>query len=102
MGDSWKYFVVELTYLIPFEQFGDATPAHRAFLQAGYDQGWVLLSGPQTPRKGGIIITRAPSRAALEEFFTNDPFNQRKLATYRFIEFDPVKRQPYIEDWAAG
>lgn len=99
MKTDWKFFVIEITYLIPFEQMSEIVPEHRAFLQTGYDQGWILVSGPKLPKTGGIIVTRAPSQEAVESFFANDPFLAHKVATYQFIEFDPVKRQGFIENW---
>ena len=102
MTASWKFFIIEVTYLIPADQLGETLAEHRAFLQTGYDQGWLLLSGPQVPRTGGMIIARAPSREELETFFAQDPYKVNKLATYRFIEFEPVKRAGFMEEWVTG
>jgi uncharacterized protein YciI len=102
MSEAWKFFLLELTYTIPADQLGDALTEHRAFLQTGYDKGWLLLSGPLVPRTGGILVARAPSRAAIETFFLDDPYALKGLATYHFIEFDPVKRATFIEDWVTG
>lgn len=99
MRDDWKFFVIELTYTVPFERMGEIVPEHRAFLQNGYDQGWILISGPQLPKTGGIIVAKAPSKEALVSLFSHDPFQVHQVATYRFIEFDPVKRQEYLENW---
>lgn len=93
------YFIVELTYTVPYEQLASALPAHRAYLQPAYDEGWLLVSGPQLPRTGGIIVARSHSLDQLMQFFASDPFHVQGLATYRFIEFDPVKRQPWIDPW---
>jgi uncharacterized protein YciI len=95
-----RHFIVELTYTVPFEQLADALPAHRDYLNAGYERSWLLFSGPQLPKTGGIIVARAPSLEALQQFFLHDPFQTRGLATYRYIEFDPVRRQPFMEAWA--
>jgi uncharacterized protein YciI len=96
-----KHFVVEITYAVPFEQIVAALPEHRAFLQTGYDKGWLLCSGPQEPKTGGIVVARAPSKADIEQFFADDPYIKKKVATYRFVEFSPVKRQPFLEPWVA-
>lgn len=97
-----KFFIIEITYRIPAEQLGENLTKHRAFLQTGYDQGWLLLSGPQVPKTGGIIVARAPSREAIETFFAQDPYQVNSLATYRFVEFEPVKRAALMEDWVSG
>ncbi len=96
------HFVVEITFTVELSRIEPILPEHRAFLQTGYDRGWLLMSGPQNPRVGGMVIARAPSKAELETFFRNDPYTQAGVATYRFVEFNPVKRQPFLENWAAG
>lgn len=102
MPRAMLHFVIEITYTAPLAEIDRVLPAHRAFLQTGYDRGWLLASGPQNPRTGGIIIARAPSRAELETFFRDDPYQQAKAALYRFVEFNPVKRQPLLEAWVTG
>lgn len=94
-----NHFVVEITYSVPFEQLSATVPAHRAFLQTGYDRGWLLCSGPLPSRTGGIVVARAPSLEELEAFFTDDPYQRQNLATYRFIAFEPVKFQPFLAEW---
>jgi uncharacterized protein YciI len=94
-----KHFVIEITYLAKLAKIDEVLPEHRAFLQTGYDRGWLLMSGPQNPRIGGFIIARAPSQEELETFFKNDPYQQKNMAAYRFIEFQPVKRAPFMEPW---
>ncbi len=94
-----KNFVIEVTYSVPFEQMAHFVPDHRAFLQLGYDRGWLLMSGPQVPKTGGLIVARAPSLVELQQFFQDDPFQKNGVASYRFVEFEPVKRQAWLEDW---
>jgi uncharacterized protein YciI len=97
-----KHFIIEITYTGTPEQIAATVNEHRAFLQTGYDKGWLLMSGPQNPKIGGIVIARAPSLEELQAFFKNDPYPTRKLATYRFVEFEPIKRQPFLESWVNG
>ena len=97
-----KHFIIELTYTISNEQIAEITPEHRAFLQTGYDRGWLLMSGPQVPRTGGLVVGRAPSLEAMQQFFQDDPYQKKGAATYRFIEFDPVRLQPWMKDWVSG
>ncbi|MBI4928808.1 MAG: hypothetical protein HY835_13650 [Anaerolineae bacterium] len=94
-----QHFLVMVNYLIPAEQLGDALTEHRAFLQTGYDAGLLLMSGPRSPRTGGLVVARAESLAEIQSFFKDDPYQVKGLATYEFIPFDPVKRQPFLEDW---
>ncbi len=94
-----KHFVIEVSYTVPLDQIDEALSLHRTFLQTGYDKGWLLMSGPQNPRTGGLIIARAPSLAEISEFFKKDPYSMNNLAAYRFIEFEPVIKAPIIENW---
>ena len=97
-----KHFLVDIHYLLPFEQLTDILPEHRAFLQTGYDMGILLMSGPKEPRTGGFVIARSESQATLESFFENDPYKTKKVASHSFLEFNPVKFQPWLDDWIKG
>jgi uncharacterized protein YciI len=97
-----KHFIIQSTFTVPFERLGDKVAAHRACLQKGYDQGWILCSGPQSSKLGGFIVARAPSLEAIKAFFANDPYELEGLAQYRFTEFEPVKRQPFLDQWFTG
>jgi uncharacterized protein YciI len=94
-----KHFLVDITYLVPVDDLTDILPQHRTFLQKGYDQGWLLMSGPRLDKLGGIVICRAPSQDALEAFFRDDPYAIHGVAIHRFVEFNPVKRQNWLENW---
>jgi len=94
-----KHFIVEIDYRIPAEQIGEVVAEHRAYLKKGYDQGWLLFSGPKVPKTGGMIIARAPSLEALQKFFQSDPYFVKSIADYRFVEFDPVLRQAWLDEW---
>ncbi len=97
-----KFFVVEITYTAPLTEIDRVLQSHREFLQTGYDQQRLLLSGPQNPRKGGVIIARAESLEDAQSFFARDPYQVNKLATYRYIEFTPVKHQPIVAEWISA
>ena len=97
-----KHFVVEIIYTAPIEKIEAVLPEHRAFLQTGYDRGWLLMSGPMSPRTGGIVVARAPSLEELQSFFRQDPYALHHVAAHRFSEFTPVKRQPLVEGWVNG
>ena len=96
------HFIIEITYTAALPEFERALPSHRAFLQTGYDRGLLLMSGPQNPRTGGILVARAATRDELEAFLQGDPYRVLGLASYRFIEFNPVKRSPLVEGWISG
>src|SRR5271154_2572051 len=97
-----KHFIVEATYLAPHEKIKEAQPRHRVWLQKGYDLGLFLCSGPADPPVGGFLVARAKSMADLKSMFEEEPFHVEKLASVTFREFQPVKRQPWTEDWFSG
>jgi uncharacterized protein YciI len=68
-----KHFLLEGEHLAPFEDMADLVPAHRAFLQRGYDAGHFLCSGPQVPPRGGFLLARAESREKLDEILAEEP-----------------------------
>lgn len=94
-----KYFMIEITYTAPIEKIDETLKFHREFLQTGYNQNLLLLSGPQNPRSGGIIIARAKTLNEIKDFFKNDPYQQRGQAEYRFVEFSPVKHAKLVDSW---
>ncbi len=97
-----RHFVVTLTFLTPFESFGEAVPRHAAFLREGYDAGMLLVSGPREPRTGGIVVARAGSEEALRTYMDRDPFALEGLATYDVAEFSPTMSSPVLSEWVAG
>ena len=97
-----KHFLVEATYCAPIEQIRASYPSHRAWLQKGYDRGLFLCSGPKNPPVGGYLVARAESADALKAMFQDEPLNAENLATFTFNEFEPVKRQPWTEEWFVG
>ena len=60
-----KYYVIESHFEKPFETFGDIVPQHRAWLQAWYDKGVLLCSGPKSDKTGGMLVGRADDISAM-------------------------------------
>ena len=94
-----KHFVVEIIYKAPIEKITELRPVHREFLKKGYEKGLLLVSGPQTPQIGGIVIARAESMEEIAEYFSGDPYSTANAAHYQFIEFNPVSRQEFMNGW---
>ena len=94
-----KHFVVEIIYKAPIHKIEEVLSRHREFLDEGYKKGMLLMSGPQVPRIGGIVIARAESMEALAEYFSNDPYLTEGLAHYQYIEFNPAKKNEIISEW---
>jgi uncharacterized protein YciI len=94
-----KHFIVEIIYKAPIEKVNEARERHRAFLETGYSKKLILMSGPQVPRTGGIIVARAESMEDIARFLANDPYQKEKIAEYKFVEFTPVHSQDLIKEW---
>ncbi len=90
-----KYFLINLTYVVPLEKVQEITPEHRAYLKTNYDAGILLFSGPRVPRTGGVLFARAEDISVINEMIANDPFKTRGIAEYEIIEIAPVM-------WAEG
>lgn len=97
-----KHFIIEITFKVPIENFPEIVTEHRAFLQTGYEAGLLLCSGPKEPRVGGMVVARAESLEILTDFFLNDPYKNNDVAEYRFIEFNPIKYQGFLQNWIDG
>ncbi|MDD3467999.1 MAG: YciI family protein [Campylobacterales bacterium] len=80
-------FVITVTYTKPLEEVEKYLEDHREFLANGYKKGFLLLSGAQVPRVGGIIIGRFWSKEEAEAFIHKDPFFVAKVAEYNITEF---------------
>lgn len=92
-------FVVLLTYLKPLEDVERVVVPHRAYLDELYQKGVLLMSGPQIPRSGGVLIARSgQSRESLLSLLEQDPFCREGIATYDVIEFDPIKHHSALKD----
>lgn len=94
---------MEGEHLAPFEEFRHLQPAHHAFLQKGYDDGFFLFSGPQIPHHGGFLVARAASREDLDALLADEPFvKAKKMRFSQITEFHPAQCHPLLKGWFAG
>ncbi len=84
-------FIAIVTYKKPLEEVDRFLQAHRDYLAVHYAAGHLIASGPQTPRVGGVIMIKAESRAEVDSFISQDPFNINGIADYQIVEFTPTK-----------
>jgi len=84
-------FLIMLHYQQPLDIVDEYLPRHREFLQLGYDKNYFIVSGPQTPRVGGVVLSQLTDKAQLENILKEDPFYTAGIAEYEIIEFSPVK-----------
>jgi len=83
-------FIINIAYRVDLKIIEQNLSAHRAFLQIGYKKGFLIASGPRTPRVGGCVIGVFNSIQNVDEFIKNDPFYVNNLAKYEIVEFSPV------------
>ena len=88
--DSTHLFLIDVAYMADLPTIEAHLAEHRAYLAKGYEAGFLLASGPKTPRTGGMIIGRFTSREEAQAFANNDPFALKGVASHTIVEFDPV------------
>lgn len=91
-------FVVILKYTVPLEKIDLFKSAHIDFLETYYAKNCFLLSGPQVPRNGGLILAQCDSKDSLQKILKQDPLVINNLATYEIIEFSPTKFSPLFDN----
>jgi len=92
-------YVVLLSYKKPMEDIERLTVPHRAFLDTLYANEVLLISGPQVPRTGGVLVARGGrSKDELMEILKGDLFYTEGIADYTILEFTPVKHHAALKD----
>lgn len=84
-------FIVLIHFKKPLVEIEPYVAEHRRYLDAGYQQDLLVVSGPRNPRVGGVLVSQAQDRARLEAFLAKDPYSIQQLADYELIEFAAVK-----------
>lgn len=74
-------------------------PLHAKHIATGIESGNVLLAGPKPEEGGGLMIARFPSREALDEFLSRDPFVTFGLAHFEVKEFLLNDRSENVKAW---
>lgn len=94
-------FVILLNYIKPLSEVDRFVEEHREFLERNYASGHFLLSGRKEPRTGGVILSKAETRAEIDSIVLNDPFNREKVAEYEIIEFLPSMAATHLANLKA-
>ena len=87
-------FIVLVHYKKSLSIVDHFIPVHRAYLDEGYKNHYLIASGPRVPRDGGILLSQLSDRTVLEKFLYADPFYINDIADYEIIEFEAVKYHP--------
>lgn len=83
-------YLILLSYQRPLAEIEVHLAAHRDYLHRHYQAGHFLLSGPQVPRDGGVILARGKSGAEVQAWMEEDPFHQAGVAAFRLIAWQPT------------
>lgn len=90
-------FIIFIHYKKSLETIDTYLTEHRAYLDIGYQNNYLIASGPKNPRTGGVLLSQLTDRNKLEEFLHNDPFSIHDAVEYEIIEFSPVKYHKNFE-----
>lgn len=88
-------FLLLSRYLKPAEDVDRVLAEHREFLDRYYKAGLFIVSGPQNPRTGGVIVTADCPRETIDAALAEDPFIRDGISEYEIVEFNATKRA----DW---
>lgn len=91
-------FIVDLKYIVPFEELEKHMTDHVKFLRKYYKQNVFVASGRKVPRTGGIILALAESREALDRIISEDPFYIHNLAEFSVTEFLTSQYHPELKN----
>ncbi|WP_434403611.1 YciI family protein [Sphingobium sp. DN12] len=83
-------FIISLTYTAPIDVLDGHLSDHRAWLDQGIADGWLLLAGRREPRTGGILLARG-ERDEIAAKAATDPFVVNGAASFDLIEFLPAR-----------
>ena len=94
-----KYYVLEGSFAEALQEPGElkkAIDAHLDYLQVGFDDGSILVSGPKVGAGGGIIVVKCDD---IEKFCSDDPLVKAGVQQYRITEFTLHKCQDELKRW---
>ncbi len=90
-------FLILTKYVKPLSEVDAHVTAHRTHLAKYYADGKLMMSGPQQPRTGGVILAHNLTREEVEGFMQADPFTIAGVAEYTITEFLPVKHASELD-----
>lgn len=89
-------FLLLSRYVKPVDEIDRVLPEHRAFLDRYYKSGLFIVSGPQEPRTGGVIVTADAPRPVIDAALAEDPFVREGVSEYEIVEFKVTKRAEWF------
>ncbi len=92
------YYLVISRYLKGPADIDSLMVEHQAFLDVQYRRGCFLLSGPRTPRDGGVILAQTHTREELLEVLELDPFRIHGLIDYDVLNWNLNRRSASLPE----
>ena len=83
-------FLIIVDYKKPLEEVERYLAEHWAFLDRYFAQGKLLCTGPQNPRTGGVIVSKAAKTAVESVVNRFDPPLRNVLEERRSFDSSPV------------
>ncbi|MGE0237612.1 MAG: YciI family protein [Parvibaculaceae bacterium] len=84
-------FIVLLKFSGNKERAAALMPAHKEWLQRGFDDGVFLLTGSIQPSLGGTIIVHGLARGDLNTRLAQDPFVAEGVVTLEILDIAPSR-----------
>ncbi len=85
------FAIAIIRYRRPFEDVAPIIDDHRAYLRLMQQQGYLIASGPFSPRHGGALLLHVPdgNPQLLDRIRDDDPFTKTNVAQYEILMWLP-------------
>jgi len=83
------HYVAMLT-IVDQEKNAQIRPAHLEYINGLFKQGKVVMAGPFTDKKGGMVIYKADSYEEALKMAEADPVVAQEARTLELREWDPL------------
>ncbi len=90
-------FIVLLKLTDNRDQAGQFMDGHKAWIQAGFDDGVFLLVGSLEPGLGGSLLAHQTTRPELQARVEQDPFVAQQVVTAEILEIDPSRTDSRLD-----
>ena len=98
-----KYFSIDATFTgntsVSEDVFKKASADHLDYLQKGFDEGFILFSGPKTNKEGGTFVIKGESLQEIENYIAGDPLKIFDIQSYKITEFKLHDCQTIVKEW---
>lgn len=98
-----EYFMIESVFRDPSPvgetELERLIREHQRYLDKGFAEGWILVSGPKAAGGGGVILMKGASAREVEAYFDGDPMKIAGVQDYRIVEFRLYDCQAGTTSW---